>query len=207
VLRLVADPYPPYQHADGGLVRGLDHDLVTAVFAAAGYEARTELLPWSECLAAVREGDADAIYQITPTAERSEWMAFSRSFREAQTVLYRRRGELPEGLGEGGLAALAARCRLGALAGFSYGPQASAAPVAARFESDDELLHGLREGEVDVVLVDAGVATHLLSDDRLEPIPGFSAGRPLHLGCRADLVEIAREFDRGLAKMGAAAGA
>jgi polar amino acid transport system substrate-binding protein len=208
VLRLVADPYPPYQYLKGGAVHGLDHALVTAAFAAAGLEARTELAAWDECLGAVRDGSADAIFQITPNAERTEWMAFSRHFRESRTVLYGRRGEWPEGVGEQGLASLAGGSRLGALSGFSYGPQVDEAPVAVRYPSDAQLLDSLLHGDVDLGLIDAGVAAHLRGgDQRLEQLEGFAATRPLHLACRADRAQIVRDFDRGLAEIGVRVGA
>lgn len=203
-LRLVADPYPPYQHARDGVVEGLDHAVVTAAFGAAGMQAHTDLLGWEECLEALRDGSADAIYQITPTPEREGWLAFSAPFRQARSVLYRRRGEGPEEVGEEALAALGDRYRLGALAGFSYGPTVDSLGERIEFGGDSDLLHGLRQRQVDLAIVDEGVAAHLLgADDSLEPVPGFAASRPLHLACRRDRPEIVAAFDEGLARIGA----
>jgi polar amino acid transport system substrate-binding protein len=97
-LRLVADPYPPYQYLADGAVTGVDHDLVTAAFKAVGLRARTRLLAWPLCLQEMQDGRADAIFQITPTPERMEWLMFSRPFRRARTVFYRRADDLIEGL-------------------------------------------------------------------------------------------------------------
>jgi ABC-type amino acid transport substrate-binding protein len=207
-LRLVADPYPPYQYARGGGVEGLDHALVTAAFDAAGHRARTDLTSWEECLEAVRDGFADAIYQITPTPEREEWLAFSVPFRQARSVLYRRRGEGPGEVADAELGAVASRRRLGALAGFSYGRVVDAVADKVEFGSDAELLAGLSEGKVDLAIVDSGVAAHLLGEDSdLEAVLGFAATRPLHLACRRDRIEIVQAFDAGLERMGAVASA
>jgi polar amino acid transport system substrate-binding protein len=202
-LRLVADPYPPYQYARGGVVEGLDHALVTAAFAATGQEARTDLAGWEECLEAVRDGFADAIYQITPTPEREEWLAFSAPFRQARSVLYRRRGDGPGKLADAELGTVASSRRFGALAGFSYGRVVDAVPGKIEFSSDAELLAALREKSVDLAIVDSGVATHLLGEESdLEPVFGFAATRPLHLACRHDRAEIIRAFDTGLERLG-----
>jgi len=41
-VRLLADPYPPYQFLDGPAVRGVDHDLIAAAFGEVGLEIRIE---------------------------------------------------------------------------------------------------------------------------------------------------------------------
>lgn len=203
-VRLVADPYPPYQYASAGTVEGLDQDLVIAAFAAAGIAAETELLGWEDCLTALRGGAADALFQITPTAERRQWLAFSAPFREARTLLYRRRGERPVEL-EGDLAATALGRRLGALAGFSYGAEIDAVAGKVELDSDAELLGALRRGVLDLAVVDEGVATHLLAGDAaIEPVPGFAQTRPLHLACLREREDVVRSFDRGRALIGAA---
>jgi polar amino acid transport system substrate-binding protein len=206
VVRLVADPYPPYQRTgDSGAVEGLDQELVVAAFAAVGLWARTELLPWSACMRAVAEGEADAIFQITPTAEREAWMAFSAPFREARSLLYRRRGEGPDNLG-GGLADLERGLILGCLSGFSYGAALDAVGGKLEFTSDAELLDALRAGELDLAVVDEGVAASLLGDsDDIEAVAGFAATRPLHLGAHRDREWAVTAFNRGLETIGTAA--
>jgi polar amino acid transport system substrate-binding protein len=204
-LRLVADPYPPYQYACSGELDGFDYELVTAAFAAAGLETETQLMVWEECLESLRAGESDALFQITPTPEREEWMAFSTPFREARSVIYRRRGAIPEGL-EDGLETVATGRRFGALAGFSYGRSVDPIPHKIAFDSDQELLGALRRGVVDLAIVDEGVAAHLHDgDDAIEPIPGFAETRPLHVGCLREREEVVRAFDLGLDRIGVTA--
>jgi ABC-type amino acid transport substrate-binding protein len=97
---------------------------------------------------------------------------------------------------------------VGALAGFSYDPSIDAVAGKLEFESDFELLEALRQGLVDVAVVEEGVALHLLDGDRdLTAIEGFATTRPLHLASRLDRPAIVDAFDLGLSRLGGSAGA
>lgn len=206
LMRLVADPYPPYQYAAGGQVRGLDQVLIAGAFEAVGLRAETRLLTWSQCLEAMRDGTADAIFQITPTPERERWLAFSRPFRAARTLLYRRRDTIVPDAAPADFPTLAAELRVGVLEGFSYGSVVDAAPAALAAPSDDALLAALRDGVVDVAVLDQGVARHLLNGTReLVAVPGFCVTRALHLACRSEDRAFVDAFDSGLAAIRAQA--
>lgn len=198
-LRLVADRYPPYQYAVDGQVTGLDQDLVAAAFEAVGLQTATRLLSWSQCLQALRDGAADAIFQITPTPEREGWLAFSRPFRSARTLLYQRHGTVAEEVRSAELPALATELRIGVLEGFSYDPVIDAILNKVDIPSDTALLAALRTRHVDLAVIDEGVARHLLGGaGDVSPVPGFSVTRPLHLACRREAREIVAAFDAGL---------
>jgi ABC-type amino acid transport substrate-binding protein len=197
-VRLVADPYPPYQWADGGTLVGLDHDLVVAAFAAAGRRAETRLLPWTACLAAMRDGSADAIFQITPTSERATWLAFSRPFRSARTLLYVPSGT-PRARSAAGPHAIDRSWRLAVLEGFRYGGAIDEHPRKVERSTDVQLLAALRAEEADAAVLDAGVAEHLLDgDDDIAAMPGFVVDRPLHLAARRDVAGVIEAFEAGL---------
>ena len=83
IVRLVADPYPPYQYEEGGTTKGLDYELIATAFTAGGMEATIQLLLWEDCMAAMAAQDADAIFQITRTPHREEKYVFSAPFRTA----------------------------------------------------------------------------------------------------------------------------
>jgi polar amino acid transport system substrate-binding protein len=90
VVRLVADPYPPYQFEERGLVKGSDYEIVTRALALSGVRTIIKLLPWDACLDAMRCGEAGAIFQITPTPEREHEFLFSKPFRTARTLFFKR---------------------------------------------------------------------------------------------------------------------
>ncbi|HEX7300849.1 MAG TPA: transporter substrate-binding domain-containing protein [Solirubrobacteraceae bacterium] len=204
-VRVVADPYPPYQYAEDGEVRGHDHELVVAAFAAVGLRATTQLLAWPECLQSLRDGAADAIFQITPTPEREHWLVFSRPFRSARTLLYQRPGTISRPIRVDELPALATQMRVGVLEGFSYDPVIDGAPAALAAPSDGALLMALRDAVVDLAVVDEGVAEHLLDGTGdAAPVPGFTVTRPLHLACRRADRAIVEAFDAGLTAIGCA---
>jgi polar amino acid transport system substrate-binding protein len=199
-LSLVADPYPPYQYLADGAVTGVDHDLVTAAFKAVGMRASTRLLAWPLCLQAMQDGTADAIFQITPTPERTEWLRFSRPFRRARTVFYQRADNIIEGFTDVRLGAAPGGYRIGVLEGYNCGEKAIddrsdkvEAPSAAA------LLAALRGRDIDFAAIDEGVAQYLLGDERdISPVAGSCVTRPLHLACRRDDPEIVLAFEAGL---------
>lgn len=198
-LHLVADPYPPYQYATRGRVIGRDQEFIAAAFEAVGLRTTTSLLAWSHCLEAMRDGVADAIFQITPTPEREVWLAFSRPFRSARTRLYQRSGWVVEEIREDELSALARKLRMGVLEGFSYGSVIDEVPSTLRAPSDAALLTALRTRAIDLAVIDEGVAEYLLGDERdILSVPGFCVTRPLHLACRHDSREIVVAFDAGV---------
>jgi polar amino acid transport system substrate-binding protein len=198
-LRLVADPYPPYQYTADGEVTGIDHKFISDAFEAVGLRTSTRLLAWSLCLQAMREGVADAIFQITPTRERVEWLRFSLPFRSARTLLYQLADEITDDLKDVRLNAMATEHRIGVLDGFSYGTVIDDLPGKFEAPSNAALLLALRNHDIAFAVMDEGVAQHLLGGDRdISPVAGFCATRPMHLACRRDAPEIVLAFNAGL---------
>ena len=71
ILRVGADPFPPYQYYDeSGVVRGIDSDTVTAAFEEAGYKIEIELMDWSDVQKKFDNGELHAIFQVQPDPER-----------------------------------------------------------------------------------------------------------------------------------------
>ncbi len=210
-VRLVADPYPPYQYEEGGEVKGVDQEVIREAFRVHGLEAETRLLPWRECLEWMERGRADGIFQIAPNPQRREQWLFSALLRTETTVLFRRRGSGAELRGAGPEGADAARgggaapgLRLGVLEGYSYDPFIDGLKEPARVacKSQEHLLQALAEGQVDLALMDAGVAAWLMRERKLEGIEragDYRIARPLHVAFQKDRRETARLFDSGLA--------
>jgi len=208
-VRLLADPYPPYQFEGGLAIRGVDHDLIAAAFGEVGLETRTRLLPWEECLRLLEAGEAEGVFQITPTAEREKAYLFSDILRTARTVLFLQT-ERPVNLTPpGDLEAALKGKLLGTVRGYSYDPLVDGLKEPARLlaASQEELLRWLGEGRVDLALMDLGVATYLAGQmgmKNIRMIEGYQIARPLHVAFAKTRPQLAEQFNRGLARVKAA---
>ncbi len=205
-VNLVADPYPPYQYEEGGVVIGIDHDIITAAFNEFDVETRVQLFPWEDCLDSVKNKRADGIFQIVRTPERVKAFLFSRSFRTAETALFcnacdpivfNKKKDLKVQL-EGRV--------LGVLEGYSYDPMIDSlkGPGKKEVERQEMLLTGLLEGGFDLVIMDLGVAEYLMDKMKLGGIvrvDGFEISRELHVAFQKDLPELKDHFNLGLLKI------
>ncbi len=201
-VRLVADPYPPYQYEQDGRVRGADHEIIVQAFRACGLAARTSLLPWKQCLESLQEKRADGIYQILPNPERRKLYLFSGVLREERTLLFRRAGG-PAGSFDPAAGDPFRGRLLGVLGGYSYGPAVDRLSESQKAEraGQEQLLRALLAGEVDLILMDAGVAAYLarkLGIQGIEQVPAYQINRPLHVAFQRDRAGLARLFDSGL---------
>ncbi|MBC7221252.1 amino acid ABC transporter substrate-binding protein [Candidatus Bipolaricaulota bacterium] len=199
----MADPYPPYQYFDRGEVRGLDHDLISAVLEQLGYQVETVLLPWEACLQRLDRGEAHGAFQVTRTPERERRYLFSRQLRTAETALFARRGL---GIHLDPLSPLEDQLRgvrIGMMEGYSYHPAIDTLP-AHRAASQEDLLWSVAEGRLDVVVMDTGVAEYLMRRLGLPTLPrvkGFVAARDLHAVFRMDCRELLEQFDAEIERM------
>jgi polar amino acid transport system substrate-binding protein len=202
-VRLVADPYPPYQFEEKGRVRGIDQDTIGEALRARGLRAGTTLLPWSQCLQWMQEGKADGIFQIAPNLEREKRFLFSAQLRVERTVLLQSRAG---SLAVRDPARLEEELRgqtLGVLSGYSYGAGIEALPASLKVElaSQEPLLKALAEGRVDAILMDQGVADYLARKLGLQPmerIEGYELRRSLHVAFQRGEEELVRLFNAGL---------
>lgn len=193
-VRMVADPYPPYQYEEGGRVRGIDQEIITEAFRFHGIATETRLLPWKECLEWMESGRADGIFQILPNPQRERLFLFSDRLRTEKTVLFQPAGgDRDPFRGQ----------RLGVLAGYSYGPEVDGLPELqkAEYGSQEALLQALAAGEVGLILMDAGLAAYRMKTRgvrEIEPVPGYEITRPLHAAFSRDRPGIVRLFNSGL---------
>ena len=205
-VRLVADPYPPYQYEEDGTTKGMDFELIATAFAASGMEATIQLLPWEACLAAMAAQEADAIFQITRTPQREEQYTFLAPFRTARTLLFKQ-GSTPLELASlTDLVQLTKTHPIGTVKGFSYNALVDALVPEAKIETDsqEELFQELADGRFDIALADSGVAAFLLEKmgfDGIEPVEGIEIGRELHLAAQKDLPGVVEAFDAGLREL------
>ena len=202
-IQLVADPYPPYQFEEGGRIRGIDQETIQEAFRLRGIEAHTVLLPWKECLQRMDQGKADGIFQIAPSADRRKVFLFSERLRTERTMLFARRGVTPLVGDNAEIGRLLAGRRLGVLDGYSYGPAIDDLEGSAKlsFGSQEELLLALMDGNVNLALMDAGVAFYLagkMGFEGIEQVEGYTTERPLHVAFQKRHRGLAGLFNKGL---------
>ncbi len=208
VIRLVADPYPPYQFEEGGRIRGIDQETIQEAFRLQGIEALTVLMPWKECLLWMDQKKADGIFQIVPSEERRKLFHFSEKLRAERTTLFARSAHgmrVPEGAD---IKDQLAGRTLGVLDGYSYGPAVDGLPGKLTRENQEALLLALTSGEADLVLMDAGVASYLtpkMGIQGIVQVPGYAIERPLHVAFQAHHRRLAKLFNAGLREVKARA--
>ncbi|HXV32421.1 MAG TPA: ABC transporter substrate-binding protein [Gaiellaceae bacterium] len=156
----------PWLAVDGGEPEGFEPDLVRAVaefmFFAPG-ELRWADVSRDEVLAAGPQGVDFVVGQLAPSADLDATMDFTESYYEVEQAVLARPGT-PVADGGATLAELR-EARLGAPAGASHDTILTAigpAGEAAVYETPAEAVAGLREGDVDAVLVDYPTALELL---------------------------------------------
>lgn len=70
VLRIASESWAPYVYEEQGRLKGLDYEAAQIVLQRLGVTAEWQLLPWKRCLAALEQGQVEAILDIFRTAER-----------------------------------------------------------------------------------------------------------------------------------------
>ena len=202
-VKLVADPYPPYQFEENGRIIGVDHDVITESLKTHGIAAETSLYGWDECMARMSNGEAEGIFQITETPERTGRFLFSDRLRTARTLFFKRAGSVIDLNGTGDLVSQLSNQRVGVLSGYSYNPAIDSLSDSCKVErgSSEDLLKGLLQNEFSLALMDYGVAVYLMTRLHMKGIAsvqGYEIPRALHAAFQKDLVELAKLFNAGL---------
>ena len=205
-VTLVADPYPPYQYEEDGIVKGVDYDIIASAFQAVGYSVQVRLLPWEECLQQLDAGGADGIFQITCTPEREERYVFSDLLRKAETAFFALSNQTMQLSETVDLHEQLQSFTLGVLSGYSYDPAIDALDPSIKMEvvNQEDLLLGLKEKRFDLAVMDVGVAAFLadkLGISGIERVEGFAVTRELHVAFRPACKDLVSSFNEGLRKL------
>lgn len=202
-LKLVADPYPPYQFIDHGEIVGVDHDLVKTAFQLSGIEIEVNLHSWDDCIELMETGEVDGLFQITPTPDREEQFAFSKLMRTAQTVYLGNSSSNVILSHFASHAEILTRHSLGLVEGYAYHPEVDELDNKQKtfYSSQEALLQALSHKDIDLALMDIGVAKHLsngLGLDNIIVLPGHAIERKLHVAFQKILTELVNLFNQGL---------
>lgn len=144
-------------------IRGLDVELVNAIFLRAGYQARFSEMPWARVLHELKFGTVQLAMSANITTERQQYARFSHPYREEETVIIIRRQDEPRWRGITSLNELRKTpdFHIGVLKGFDYGDtfrQLMGQPeMQARLQLRlklDQLLKMLNAGRIQGLILD-----------------------------------------------------
>ncbi|SOB58904.1 Amino acid ABC transporter substrate-binding protein, PAAT family [Pseudodesulfovibrio profundus] len=75
-LHLVTEPWEPFVYVEDGQPTGVDFEVVRSVFEQMGIDIHVEFLPWKRCLNMIKEGEADALLDVSITTDRLAYILF-----------------------------------------------------------------------------------------------------------------------------------
>ena len=200
-IKLVADPYPPYQFKENHLIKGIDYEIIRSSFSEHNIKITVELLPWDMCMNSIRRKEADGIFQIVRTPEREALVLFSDPLRTASTFFLRRADTDITIQSDAGLQSQLKDALVGVLSGYSYNPDIDGLEKTREYQSQEGLLQALTGNEVDLIVMDSGVAYHLMNTmnvKNIERVPGYEITRELHVAFLKDKEELKDLFNIGL---------
>lgn len=91
-LRLVADPWPPFN--DQALLNnGVASDLVTTALRRAGYTAHYAQVPWARAVRGLKQGSYDVLINAWYTDERATFGYYSQPFLINRVRFLQRKGD------------------------------------------------------------------------------------------------------------------
>lgn len=183
VLRVGADPFPPYQYLDeNGDPVGSDCQRVKELLRKAGYEARVILEEWSVLEQMLYTGELDAVFQVQKTPEREKTYFFSGLLRSTVTETVTGRpsltlGSLGEVPGKG--------LTLGIIDQYAYGSEVDSLPASCKraYPTQEALLNAIADCQVDLGVFDKGVKEYLLErlGGKVYPLENLTFLRPLYI--------------------------
>jgi len=121
-VHFISDPWPPYiigeveaEPSDGPAVH-----LLVEIFNQLNVPMDMKLFEWNQVLKDIKSGNADAIMGISKSAERLEYLSFTRHFMEITPYIYYRIGRF-DGPFEWNTMSDFKGLRIGLLQGVDYG--------------------------------------------------------------------------------------
>jgi polar amino acid transport system substrate-binding protein len=203
VVRLVADPYPPYQFEEKGVLKGIDNEVITLAFKEHQIITRVKLFPWEDCIGLIKRKEADGIFQIVRSPEREKSLIFSKPLRTARTIFLKMVDADLVLSNDKDLKIQLKDYKIGVLAGYSYSDEIDnlSGPFKKEYQSQESLLIELSKGTLDLVIMDLGVASYLIDTMHfigIVKVPGYEITRQLHVAFQNDYDDLVNIFNSGL---------
>lgn len=150
--------FPPYMSASQP-GNGVMVAIATEAFKRSGYTLKVSFLPWARALEDGKKGDSDGVLGIWKSPEREPFFVFSSEVVSNQIGLYKR-ADSP--IKYSSMADLKSYT-IGTVRGYANPAAFDAAKLHTAEVTDDETnLRKLASSRIDLMLVDKGVAQHLI---------------------------------------------
>jgi len=197
-LRLASTKWLPFTGAKGEPRVALS--LSERALERAGYDSVTSFVPDGQLTTKLKAGEFDGSPALWRSAEREQFLLYSKAYLENRLVLLARKGS---NLSVASLAELKGK-RVALVDGYAYGEavDSAAGPEFVRGASESANVQALLAGKVDYVLLDDLVAEYLFEQNpkdapsRLEVGRAPLVTRSLHFAVRKDLPDAQRLIDR-----------
>lgn len=209
-LKLLTTEYAPYMssaRADGGVALALGR----AALERAGIAAEVLFRPWARVLAEAERGGADGVLGIWHEASRERYLAYSQPLGISNRIGFIARVGSMMAVDDLTRLRQLPGLRIGTVRGYANPPRFEEMGFQTDLAVDDASnLRKLLAGRVDLVLIDKGVAFHLLQTQLQSVAAQFQwlepavADMPLHMALsrrRADHPAVLRDINRGLAEL------
>lgn len=159
LLRLACLEYPPYVGAELPS-KGYVSEIVTRALDHAGYRSEIQIYPWERAFEFGKAGKVDGVFTVWHRKEREEWFFYSAALPANEIGFFQRRDanisfETLKDL---------APYTIGTVRGYSNPPEFTKADFLKKSpgKDDEQNLRKLLAGRLDLVLIDRGVAEHLI---------------------------------------------
>ena len=139
---------------------GFDSEIITEAFKRAGHQVMIEFMPRDKAIADAAKGDYDAVFPEYYSKERAQDFVYSYVFSNSLLVFYKRTSSnIPYKT----LKDLTSY-KIGVVKGYINTDELDNAAYLKKVEaeSDEDNLHKLAKGELDLIVVDKLVAQYLI---------------------------------------------
>ncbi|HEY3256023.1 MAG TPA: transporter substrate-binding domain-containing protein [Polyangiaceae bacterium] len=197
-LRLVSTKWLPFTGAEGEPRVALS--LTEQALERAGYDSVTTFVPDGELTLKLKQADCDGSAALWKSAEREEFLLYSKPYLENRLVLVARKGGDVSATSFAELKGKSVALN----AGYAYGEAVDTAvgPQFVRGPSTKANLQALLAGKVDYTLLEELVVEYLFQQHPKDAPARFEVGKvplvtpSLHLAVRKDLPGAQRVIDR-----------
>ncbi len=187
ILRIGADPFPPYQYIDeNGEIYGSDYEVIKKTIDKMGYKAEFIIDDWSIIEKMFNEKILDIVFQVQKTPEREKKWYFSKKLRDAVTSIitslditkYKNVKNINE--------LLKGDKKLGVLENYQYGEIIDSIDDNKKvyYSTFEELLEHVNNRDVGFGVADLGVLKYINKNniyDNIKTINNLNFNRPLYV--------------------------
>jgi len=160
-LTLVYESYPPYVYSEGGKLMGTDVDIIREACKRIGCNPEFLDRPWKRAVEEVKAGQADGIFSLFKTDERTAFLYFpSESLSFEKNIIIAKKGK---GIKAGKIDDLKGKS-IGVVVDYSYGDAFDGYKNIKRevCKSNEELLKKLDGERMDVAIINELVFNNLV---------------------------------------------